>query len=765
MSGMAAAAPVRPAGARRREAADVAVTPAADLALRVTSFAALCLFAVLHWNQLVTHAPVGRAIAVAAIAAAAAAGMGALGAGLTPLGTRAARVAQLLLVPLTLAGAMLAIGLPARFLAPGHWADLVDGVDRGVTGTSTISWPYTGGEPWIRMTILLAIPAAATLAAALAFVPTGRRARAAGRMAGLVVLVALYAFAVTEISLGSPVTRGMSLLVLIGAWQWLPRVHRADAAAAAGVVLAAGVIAIPFSSALDVDEPWIHWQQWSWFSAAGGERFQWDHRYGPLDWPRTGRTLLTVKSSRPHYWKAETLDHFDGVRWAHSSYYAATDVAGSLPQPLNPRWMDTIHVSLRGLRTDVLIGAGTVVDYNGPHAVATSGDGTTRIVDGSAARGETYDIRAYVPDPSAPQMRAAPPDSSSGVQPYIAFDLPPRSLSGAAQLVRLSPWNEPATADPRDVATVLASPYRRVYQLSRQLAQGERTTYDVVKRVESYLEDHYTYNESPPAHRYPLPAFLFADRDGYCQQFSGAMALMLRMNGIPARVAAGFAPGLYDSTNKEYRVRDFDAHSWVEVWFKGIGWVPFDPTPTTSPASSQSTGSAAASAANGDSHDSGSSTPGSKDRQQSASQVTTGGRGTLASLSMALGVIASLAVIVLAALWLAATIRARRLRHRHDQPAIAELAAALELLGHPVEPGTTLAQLERRLGELPDERAARYVRLLRDGRFSPHPGPGPSGADRRGLRASLTAGRGPLTRLRGFVALPPRLGEPRSAAF
>ena len=61
------------------------------------------------------------------------------------------------------------------------------------------------------------------------------------------------------------------------------------------------------------------------------------------------------------------------------------------------------------------------------------------------------------------------------------------------------------------------------------------------------------------------------------------MALMLRMLGIPARVAAGFTPGSYNRETKEYRVRDLDAHSWVEVWFEGIGWVPFDPTPSDRP--------------------------------------------------------------------------------------------------------------------------------------------------------------------------------------
>jgi hypothetical protein len=85
----------------------------------------------------------------------------------------------------------------------------------------------------------------------------------------------------------------------------------------------------------------------------------------------------------------------------------------------------------------------------------------------------------------------------------------------------------------------------------------------------------------------PLDTFLFDDRTGYCQQFSGAMALLLRMGGVPARVAAGFTPGTFDSERGEYIVRDLDAHSWVEAYFPGSGWVTFDPTPSEAPPAAQ----------------------------------------------------------------------------------------------------------------------------------------------------------------------------------
>jgi hypothetical protein len=77
----------------------------------------------------------------------------------------------------------------------------------------------------------------------------------------------------------------------------------------------------------------------------------------------------------------------------------------------------------------------------------------------------------------------------------------------------------------------------------------------------------------------PLVAFVTQTHRGYCQHFAGAMALMLRYLGIPARVAAGFTSGVYDSGKHEWTVTDHDAHAWVEAWFPRYGWLPFDPTP------------------------------------------------------------------------------------------------------------------------------------------------------------------------------------------
>jgi hypothetical protein len=73
--------------------------------------------------------------------------------------------------------------------------------------------------------------------------------------------------------------------------------------------------------------------------------------------------------------------------------------------------------------------------------------------------------------------------------------------------------------------------------------------------------------------------FVNETKRGYCQHYAGAMALMLRLLGVPSRVAVGFTSGKYDTGDKEWTVKDTNAHAWVEVWFPEFGWIPFDPTP------------------------------------------------------------------------------------------------------------------------------------------------------------------------------------------
>ena len=97
---------------------------------------------------------------------------------------------------------------------------------------------------------------------------------------------------------------------------------------------------------------------------------------------------------------------------------------------------------------------------------------------------------------------------------------------------------------------------------------------DYIRAVDDYLhQPEFRYVErpaQPPAGDAPLDFFLNDSHEGYCQHFAGAMALLLRMGGLPARVATGFTPGGYSERNEAWIVRDTDAHAWVEVWFDAV---------------------------------------------------------------------------------------------------------------------------------------------------------------------------------------------------
>ena len=110
---------------------------------------------------------------------------------------------------------------------------------------------------------------------------------------------------------------------------------------------------------------------------------------------------------------------------------------------------------------------------------------------------------------------------------------------------------------------------------------GARSGYDKARAIESYLRENYGYTlDLKAGGPEPLSDFLFNVKEGHCEYFATAMAVMLRTQGIAARVVNGFLPGEYNVPARAFTVRQSDAHSWVEVYFPRTGsWVTFDPTP------------------------------------------------------------------------------------------------------------------------------------------------------------------------------------------
>ncbi len=121
----------------------------------------------------------------------------------------------------------------------------------------------------------------------------------------------------------------------------------------------------------------------------------------------------------------------------------------------------------------------------------------------------------------------------------------------------------------------------RVGQLAAEVAKGAPTALEVTRRIESHLRSSYSYSLKlrRTDDGEPVADFLFNVRAGHCEYFASALTLMLRTQGIPARLVNGFQMGEYSEISDFYTVRQSDAHSWVEVYFPKHGWIAFDPTP------------------------------------------------------------------------------------------------------------------------------------------------------------------------------------------
>jgi transglutaminase-like putative cysteine protease len=673
---------------------------------------------------------------------------------------------------------LLAAGVPAQLLAPGNWNDLLDGIGQGVQSLPEIAVPYAGVDPWPRLVILAGgglLVAFAVLTAFGAFGRTRRSARAA-RALPLAALLLLFVVPSVARELPDPFLRGALFAVLVAAFLWLERVTPASAPRAAALVAGAvglGLLAAPL---LDRQTPILDVNDLAASIApARGSTFEWDHRYGPLNWPRDGREVLRIKASHAAYWKAENLDGFDGLRWLHVRSAAAEEAPAAFYS--HPEWTQDVRVTVRALHSDQFIGAGTTLQIGDARAAPIAAGSPGTYDAGSPLRsGDSYVARVYTPRPTAPELaRAAVPGARGGdrsgilgspLYSYMTVALP-ASIGGGTYAAR------PEIAGPGDggvvfpafgrggapstilrgvllgdgAAALRASPYAGAYALARRLAAGAHTPYEYVRAVEAYLSKGFSYSESPPERAVPLASFLASDRTGYCQQFSGAMALLLRMGGVPARVATGFAPGAYSRSRGEYVVRDNDAHSWVEAYFEPYGWVPFDPTPPAAPAASQASYGTTPSAGSPDPRDTGA---GRHPARKTATAFASGSSGPGALPILA---VAALVAAVLGALALAVPRRRRRAGSPRD-PYVAELERALHRTGRSAPPGTTLQALERRLASLPA--AAAYLRALRAYRFAAG-SPTPTPAQRRGLRRALSRGLGPRGRARALWALPPRL--------
>jgi transglutaminase-like putative cysteine protease len=359
----------------------------------------------------------------------------------------------------------------------------------------------------------------------------------------------------------------------------------AGGAIGALVVVGAAWTSSATTLARDAAVDWETWDIRGQGRQASEVRFIWDSNYEGIAFPSEKTVVLRVDGpSAPHYWRTTTLDVYDENHWFERLFWLEQVDHDAktlqLPQLIPERarnrdgWIEQ-RIRVDALVDDHLAAAGTPVALDG------RGLGTVFLLSGGVLRvhtpvgqGESYRVWSYAPDPAPRTLAAAPATYPSATSRFLEIDgreFPSFGLPGREGVVQAL-FDDPSFAD--------FARHRPMYQVARRIAGRASTAYAAVLAIESWLRQTggFTYDESPPRGRgAPLVSFVTQTKAGYCQHFAGAMAGMLRMLGVPARVAVGFTSGTLDDGT--WVVTDHDAHAWVEVWFAGIGWIPFDPTP------------------------------------------------------------------------------------------------------------------------------------------------------------------------------------------
>lgn len=251
-------------------------------------------------------------------------------------------------------------------------------------------------------------------------------------------------------------------------------------------------------------------------------------------------------------WRGVALDTFDNKSWSRKVAAKEPRIRGERDiiqiDYASGREAITVQtVYLEPLENPVLFGLPKIIGVQGNFPVLFKDRHGSVSFNRSGER-ISYKVLSDRSLPSPEQLRADRAEYSDDIDNYLKF---------------------PDGIDPR------------IKQLAAQVTEQSRSRYDAAKAIESHLQNNFGYTlEQKASGDQPLADFLFNVKEGHCEYFATAMAIMLRTEGIATRVVNGFSQGEYNDTADVWVVRQRNAHSWVEVYFPGENaWVPFDPTP------------------------------------------------------------------------------------------------------------------------------------------------------------------------------------------
>lgn len=271
-------------------------------------------------------------------------------------------------------------------------------------------------------------------------------------------------------------------------------------------------------------------------------------------------TVMHVKMDRPEdrslalKWRGAALSEFNGRAWFNRpapGQILQPDRAGLLRLDDGTPHRDGRYISyavyLSDLAQDALFFAGTpqYVRIDSLVVRRPFGNYSAQFTE---ARTVSYQVYSHLDSPAAKDPALVDPLSSEARHAYL--QLPPRLD-------------------------------QRIRDLTEHIVGAEESPAVRAIMLQRYLRNNYGYTLELPKVEPddPLAFFLFHRKKGHCEYFASAMAVMLRVAGIPSRVITGFQSGVYNPISGSQLIRTSDAHSWVEAWLPDRGWTTFDPTP------------------------------------------------------------------------------------------------------------------------------------------------------------------------------------------
>jgi protein-glutamine gamma-glutamyltransferase len=470
-----------------------------------------------------------------------------------------------------------------------YFGPVLDGIRRGFLDFYEAKLPFDRIDfPAMHTVTLLAIFG---LTAVVGMLVMARRP--VGASLGLVVAVAWPA---TLVPVDYPLRTGALALISVLAILFLLR--RDDrprgVAQAMGVGTLLVVIALIASTSDAVAKPaFLSWQTWDPYDRPTDPvsvDYVWSANYDGIEFPENPTTVLRVKVpglKRSLYWRATTLDVYTGQIWDENvqrgpaSQREQIDASGPLlPEAAHneDEWVRQ-EFTIEALRDTRLPASAQPVRWQpGTEAPVSDANGDLVVVPDGIRRDQRYTVWSYVPRPKPSELNAFRGGYPEAARPYLEVVDQPVPEWGAEGRDALMD-NFFSSSSDFQIRSI-----ESLYQAAAGVTSQAQSPYEAAALLETWFREAggFVYDEQPPLPIGGTPAlvdFVNETKRGYCQHYAGAMALMLRLLGVPSRVAVGFTSGRYSSEDKEWVVQDTNAHAWVEVWFPEFGWIPFDPTP------------------------------------------------------------------------------------------------------------------------------------------------------------------------------------------